>query len=54
MTSHRPFWREPMVWLVFGLPLFAVVASLLLVFAAVRSSGNDALVEPAQQTAPLP
>jgi hypothetical protein len=40
-TTKRPTWREPMVWLMLGLPLAAVIASIALVVTAVRTDGND-------------
>lgn len=41
MSTHRPAWREPMVWLTAGLPAASVVAGLLLVVTAVRAGGAD-------------
>lgn len=39
--NPRPAWREPMVWLTFGLPAASVVAGILLVVTAVRAGGAD-------------
>jgi hypothetical protein len=39
--NARPAWREPMVWLTFGLPAASVVAGVLLVVTAVRAGGAD-------------
>ena len=39
----RPFWREPMVWLVLGIPLASIVVGVGLVVVATRSGGNDAV-----------
>jgi hypothetical protein len=46
----RPAWREPMVWLVAGLPAFGVIAGLLIVVAAVRAGGADALSTQVRRT----
>jgi len=45
-------WREPMVWLVFGLPAAALLAAIALIVILVRSSGSntDDVTEPAQET----
>lgn len=50
MASTRPGWHEPMVWLVAGLPLAAVIGSLWLVFEAVRSGNDDAIYDQVQRT----
>lgn len=48
----RPVWKEPMVWLVAAIPLASVVASVALLVAAARSSGNDdAVADRVQRTA---
>lgn len=39
----RPAWREPMLWLVVALPALGVLAGVLIVVAALRSGGADAL-----------
>ncbi len=41
--SKRPWWREPMVWLIAGLPLAAVVAGITTVVIASRNA--DSLVK---------
>lgn len=33
---NRPAWREPMVWVVFGLPVACVLGLVSLVIVAVR------------------
>jgi len=45
ISSHekRPWWREPMVWLVIGLPLSAVIAGLTTVYIAYQNA--DTLVK---------
>lgn len=35
MSEHRPWYREPFVWLIIGLPLTAVVAGLSTLYIAV-------------------
>jgi uncharacterized protein len=48
--EHRPWYREPMVWLVWGLPAAVVVASFLTLSIAIRSSGSvDAVRDPVQR-----
>jgi len=39
--KKRPFWREPMMWLVLGLPLASVVAGVILVSLAARDSSDS-------------
>ena len=43
-ASRRPAWREPMVWLLVAIPALAVLASVVLLVAADRTSGNNDLV----------
>lgn len=43
-------WREPMVWLIVGLPLASMVFAFWLLWAAVRTDGNDDLGEHVQRT----
>ena len=40
-ARKRSPWREPMVWLVIGLPLASVVAGVGLVIVASRSGSSD-------------
>jgi hypothetical protein len=42
--ATRPAWREPMVWLLVAIPALAVFASVMLLVAADRTSGNNDLV----------
>lgn len=49
--SQRPAWREPMVWLMVGLPLASVVTGLLLVATAVRAGGADEVDDQVQHRA---
>ncbi len=44
MTEPRRAWQEPMVWLVVVIPAMSVVASIALLVAAARSSGNNDMV----------
>jgi hypothetical protein len=50
MTA-RAAYREPMLWLVIGLPAASVVAGILLVVAAVRSGGADEIGDEVQRHA---
>lgn len=50
MEDRRSGWREPMVWLVAGLPLAAVIGSIWLVVVAVRGDGGDAVADDVQRT----
>ncbi len=43
--------REPMMWLVIGLPLAAVVAGIAVVVIATRSGGSDQVIDTVQRTA---
>jgi len=45
----RIWYREPMVWLVFGLPAMVVLASLMTLTIAVRSGGADSVADPVQR-----
>lgn len=51
--THRPAWREPMVWLTAGLPAASVVAGLLLVVTAVRAGGADEVDASVQRRAQI-
>jgi hypothetical protein len=53
MEPKRSPWREPMVWMLIALPLAAVVASVWLLVAALRSGGDDAIADPVQSTAQI-
>lgn len=41
MDERKPLWKTPVMWLVIGLPLVAVIAGVSLVVIAVRSGGAD-------------
>ena len=49
----RPSYREPMLWLVIGLPAASVVAGILLVVTAVRSGGADEVGDAVQRHAQI-
>ena len=51
--THRPFWKEPMVWLVWGLPLASVVAGIWLVVTAVRAGGADPVIDDLQRVSQI-
>ncbi len=51
--DSRPFWKEPMVWLVWGLPLASVVAGLWLVVTAVRAGGADPVIDDVQRVSQI-
>lgn len=46
-------WRQPVFWLVLGLPLLGVVAGVGIVVAAVSSGGSDALSSRVRRTAQI-
>ncbi|MBB5015151.1 FixH family protein [Rehaibacterium terrae] len=50
-TVSRPWYREPMVWLMLAFPLSAVIAGLSTVAIAVRAGGADAVPESVRRTA---
>jgi hypothetical protein len=49
--NERSALREPMVWLMIGLPLTAVIAAFWLLAAAVRSGGADEVRDEVRSTA---
>ena len=46
-------WRNPMVWLMVGFPLAAVVAGITTVIIAVRAGGSDAIPDDVRRTAQI-
>lgn len=52
-SPSRPFWKEPMLWLVFGLPLASIVAGVGLVVVAVRAGGADSVTDRVQRVAQI-
>ncbi|MCD9033547.1 FixH family protein [Luteimonas sp. Y-2-2-4F] len=53
VQKKRPPWREPMLWLVFGLPLASIVAGVSLVVIATRSGGADAVRDDVQRVSQI-
>lgn len=49
-TSH---WRNPMLWLVVGLPAIVVVAGLATLGIAIQSGGSDAISDDVHRTAQI-
>lgn len=52
MTPSRPAWRNPMVWLVAGIPAASIVAGVGLVIVAMRQP-NDAIPDAVRRTAQI-
>lgn len=52
MTQRHPL-REPMVWLLVGLPVVAVVAGIATVVISSRGGGADAVIDPGERTAQI-
>lgn len=50
---QRPASREPMLWLVVGLPVLVVIASLATVWISARSGANDAVADDVRRTAQI-
>src|SRR6478672_9457972 len=48
-----PPWREPLVWLVFGIPAVAVVALLWMVFIAAGPGSTDSVDATVKHTAQI-
>jgi hypothetical protein len=53
MDDRRPWWREPMVLLMIGLPLASVFAGVSLLVTAVRSGGADEVTDDVLRTAQI-
>lgn len=51
MNDNRPPWREPMVWLVVGLPMASVIAGIGLLVIASSTGSTDAVADPVRRTA---
>jgi Uncharacterized protein conserved in bacteria len=51
--KHPSAWRNPVMWLVVGLPLLAIVAGVGLVVVAVRSGGADAVSDPVRRVSQI-
>lgn len=50
---HASPWRNPMVWLMVGFPLAAVVAGIATVFIAIDAGGSDAIPDDVRRTAQI-
>lgn len=50
-TPARPWYREPMAWMVIGLPTFVVGAAIATLVIAIRSGGTDVYPAQVQRTA---
>lgn len=46
-------WRQPVFWLVLGLPLLGIIAGIGIVVAAISSGGSDALSSSVRRTAQI-
>ncbi|KAF1717206.1 FixH family protein [Pseudoxanthomonas wuyuanensis] len=53
MNQQKKWWREPMIWLVAGLPLASIVAGVGLVVIAVNSGGADTVTDRVQRVAQI-
>ena len=54
MTTHgTAHWRNPMLWLIVGLPAAVVVAGLATLAIAVESGGSDAIPDDVRRTAQI-
>lgn len=53
MTQQRHPLREPMVWLMIGIPLASVIAGVGLVIVAVKHSTDDQVIDQVQRTAQI-
>lgn len=50
---NRRAWREPMLWLVFGLPAVAVIASVLLIISATDPGATDDSADEVRRTSQI-
>jgi len=51
--SHPSTWRNPVMWLVIGLPLLSIVAGVGLVVIAMRAGGSDAVSDPVRRVSQI-
>lgn len=51
--KHPSPWRNPVVWLVAGLPLLSIVAGVGLVVIAARSGGADVVTDPVRRVSQI-
>ncbi len=52
-NPSRPGWREPLVWLVFGIPAIAVVALVWMVFIAAGPGSTDSVDTTVKRTSQI-
>ena len=52
-NPSRPGWRDPLVWLVFGIPAIAVVALAWMVFIAAGPGSTDSVDTTVKRTAQI-
>lgn len=52
-NTSRPGWREPLVWMVFGIPAIAVVALVWMVFIAAGPGSTDSVDTTVKRTAQI-
>ena len=52
-NTSRPGWREPLVWMVFGIPAIAVVALAWMVFIAAGPGSTDSVDTTVKRTAQI-
>ena len=52
-NPSRPGWREPLVWLVFGIPAISVVALVWMVFIAAGPGSTDSVDTTVKRTAQI-
>lgn len=51
--SRSSLWRNPVMWLVVGLPLLSIVAGVGLVVIATRTGGADSVTDPVRRVAQI-
>jgi hypothetical protein len=52
-SSARPWFREPMVWMLIVLPVIVIAASIVTIVLAVRSGGGDVYPSEVKRTAQI-
>ncbi|MBE2291576.1 MAG: FixH family protein [Xanthomonadales bacterium] len=53
MQTRPSTWRNPVMWLVVGLPLLSIVAGVGLVVIATRAGGSDAVSDPVRRVSQI-
>lgn len=51
--KHPSPWRNPVIWLVVGLPLLSIIAGVGLVVISVRSGGADVVTDPVRRVSQI-